>query len=90
MDTKNNADEKKKPTVSEEKTKMMVDKYNADPDKGDMTRAEYARHLSKNDPNFVPWLFDFEQKEERSDLSTGMWRNVDDEFDNWIDIYDNY
>ena len=55
-----------------------------------MTREEYARHLKKNDPNFVPWLFNFEQREGRSDLSTGMWRDVDDAFDNWIDIYNNY
>lgn len=90
METNNNTNEKKDLSVSEDKTKMMVQKYEADDNKGEMTREEYARHLKKNDPNFVPWLFNFEQREGRSDLSTGMWRDVDDAFDNWIDIYNNY
>ena len=89
MDTNNNS-EKPKMSVPEEKTQKMVERYESDNDKGDMTREQYARHLYKNDPNFVPWLFNFEQNEGRSDLSTGMWRDVDDAFDNWIDIYNNY
>ncbi|MEG1615553.1 MAG: hypothetical protein RR202_01250 [Bacteroidales bacterium] len=76
--------------VSEEKTKQMVDRYNNDPDKGTLSRKEYAQKLAKDDPNFVPWLFDFEQNELRSDLSTGMSRTVNTALDNWIDIYHNY
>ena len=76
--------------VSEEKTKQMVNRYNSDPDKGTMTRKEYATKLAKDDPQFVPWLFDFEQNESRSDLSTGMMRDVNTALDNWIDIYHNY
>ena len=76
--------------VKEEKTKQMVDRYNADPDKGDMSRKEYAVKLSKEDPEFVPWLFDFEQNENRADLSTGMSKPIYDALSNWIDIYDNY
>lgn len=76
--------------VSHEKTQEMVDRYNNDTEKGDMSRKEYAVHLSKHDPSFIPWLFNFEQREERSDLSTGMSRTVLDAFDNWIDIYNNY
>lgn len=75
--------------VNEEKTKQMVEKYNSDPTKGDMTRKQYAIKLS-HDPKFVSWLFDFEQNEERSDLSTGMSKPIYDAFSNWIDIYDNY
>lgn len=76
--------------VAPEKTQQMVDRYNNDPEKGNMTRKEYATKLSKEDPNFVPWLFDFEQNELRSDLSTGMSRVVNTALDNWIDIYNNY
>ncbi len=90
METQANNDNQKKLSVSEEKTKMMVEKYDSDPNKGDMTRKEYAMHLSKHDPNFVPWLFNFEQNEGRSDLSTGMWRDVNDAFDTWTDFYNNY
>ncbi|MDO5569851.1 MAG: hypothetical protein Q4F97_00110 [Bacteroidales bacterium] len=76
--------------VDPQKTKEMVDRYNNDSQKGDMSRRQYAVHLSKNDPAFVPWLFNFEQNEQRSDISTGMTREVNTALDNWIDIYDNY
>ncbi len=76
--------------VPEDKTQEMVARYDSDENKGDMTRKDYAIHLSKHDPGFIPWLFDFEQNELRSDLSTGMSRSVNDAFDNWIDIYNNY
>ena len=76
--------------VPDDKTKEMVVKYNNDPEKGNLSRKEYAQKLAKEDPDFVPWLFDFEQNEGRSDLSTGMSRDVVDAFDNWVDIYHNY
>lgn len=76
--------------VSPEKTRQMVERYNSDPDRETMSRKEYAQKLAKNDPQFVPWLFDFEQNEQRSDLSTGMTREVNTAFDNWIDIYHNF
>lgn len=76
--------------VSPEKTRQMVERYNSDPDKETLSRKEYAQKLAKNDPRFVPWLFDFEQNEQRSDLSTGMTREVNTAFDNWIDIYHNF
>lgn len=76
--------------VSPEKTRQMVDRYNNDPDKGNLSRKEYAKKLATHDPAFVPWLFDFEQNEQRSDLSTGMTREVNTALDNWIDIYHNY
>ena len=75
--------------VDNEKTQQMIERYNNDAEKGDVTREEYARKLANDDPNFVPWLFDFEQNEDRSDLSTGMSRTVNTAFDNWIDIYNN-
>ena len=75
--------------VDNEKTQQMIERYNNDSEKGDVTREEYARKLANDDPNFVPWLFDFEQNEDRSDLSTGMSRTVNTAFDNWIDIYNN-
>lgn len=76
--------------VSPEKTREMVERYNNDPEKGDLSRKEYAQKLAHSDPRFVPWLFNFEQNEGRSDLSTGMTRDVLTAFDNWIDIYHNY
>jgi hypothetical protein len=78
--------------VSADKTQQMVDRYNNDTEKGDLSRREYASKLAKEDPSFVPWLFDFENSafEGRTDLSTGMSRDVNTAFDNWVDIYDNF
>ncbi|MEG1585539.1 MAG: hypothetical protein RR346_01550 [Bacteroidales bacterium] len=76
--------------VSPEKTRLMIEQYNNDPEKGNLTRKEYAKKLAASDPKFIPWLFDFEQNEQRSDLSTGMTREVNTAFDNWTDIYHNY
>lgn len=76
--------------VSPEKTRQMVDRYNNDPEKGSLSRKEYAQKLAHDDPQFVPWLFNFEQNEQRSDLSTGMTREVNTALDNWIDIYHNF